>query len=96
MKLSTIASRGDRLETLKQLRKKIAQTIDESKSGRDISSLARQLQLVMIEIEKLEKDREVNPPDELTVLDLVRAKHAKQIKEFQDHVSQEVNEDYEE
>lgn len=79
MKIADIADKGDNLETLKELRHKLAETIDESKSGRDISSLARQLQIVMIQIEKLEEERKES--EDVTVLDIVRARHAQQVRD---------------
>lgn len=54
--LERIAQRGDSLETLKALRQKLAKAIDSSNSGRDISSLARQLQIVMAQIDELENN----------------------------------------
>lgn len=78
MSIVQIADKGDNLETLKELRHKLAATIDESKSGRDISSLARQLQIVMIQIEKLEEERKAS--EDVTILDIVRAKHAQTVR----------------
>ena len=74
MKLSTIADKGDTLETLKKLRHILAETIDNSNSGRDISSLARQLQIVMTQIEELEQEKKYREED--TILDIVRRKKA--------------------
>ena len=78
MKLETIAQKGDDLETLKALRQKLAHTIDESKSGRDISSLSRQLQIVMSQITELEEERKLKEED--TILDIVRKKHAQRVR----------------
>ena len=75
MKLETIAKKGDSLETLKALRDKIANTLDNTKSGRDISSLSRQLQLVLAQIEELEAEKKAEEGD--TVLDMILAKHNK-------------------
>lgn len=52
--IEQIAQKGDDLATLKELRQKLARTIDKSESGRDIASLSRQLQIVMQEIAELE------------------------------------------
>ena len=52
--LPQISETGNRLETLKALRQKVAEAIDKSKSGRDIAALSRQLQIVMVEIEEIE------------------------------------------
>lgn len=75
MKLETIAKKGDSLETLKALRDKIANTLDNTKSGRDIASLSRQLQLVLAQIEEIEAEKKAEEGD--TVLDLILAKHNK-------------------
>lgn len=63
MKLAEIADIGDNLETLKALRQKLATAIDRSESGRDISSLARQLQIVLIRIEELEEAKRLDADD---------------------------------
>ena len=75
MKLETIAKKGDSLETLKALRDKISNTLDNTKSGRDIASLSRQLQLVLSQIDELEAEKKDREGD--TVLDLILAKHNK-------------------
>lgn len=64
---------GDTLETLKELRRKIASTIETTKSGRDIAALSRQLQIVMLKIDELERERAID--DENTVLSMIRKKH---------------------
>ena len=69
MDLERIAFRGDSLETLKALRQKLARAIDGSNSGRDISSLARQLQIVMDRIDELEGNRE---NDDAVISDLIK------------------------
>ncbi len=76
--LEQIANKGDDLETLKALRQKLARTIDESNSGRDISSLSRQLQIVMSQITELEEERKIREED--TILDIVRRKHSRQVR----------------
>lgn len=63
MKLAQIADKNDNMETLKQLRHRLAQAIDETNSGRDISSLARQLQIVMSQIAELEKEKALEEED---------------------------------
>ena len=52
--LPQISESGNRLETLKALRQKVAEAISKSKSGRDIAALSRQLQIIMVEIEEIE------------------------------------------
>lgn len=64
MKIAEIAEKGNDLETLKALRHKIADAIDQSNSGRDIAALSRQLQIVMEQISVLDKS-ENNEIDEL-------------------------------
>ena len=54
LKLASIAQNGDNLETLRALRQTIAEAIDRTKSGRDLASLSRQLQIVMERISELE------------------------------------------
>lgn len=63
MDLAKIANAGDNLETLKALRQRLATAIDRSESGRDISSLARQLQIVLIRIEELEEAKRLDEDD---------------------------------
>ena len=77
MNLVKIADQGDNLETLKALRHKLAKAIEDSNSGRDISSLARQLQIVMAQISELEKERGILPGE--TALSMVRKKHGKPV-----------------
>ncbi len=91
MKLAQIADKGDNLETLKQLRHKLAETIDESKSGRDISSLARQLQLVMAQISELEEEKRLESED--TILDIVRARHTQQVRDSRGRLPVDLDED---
>lgn len=76
--IEKIADKGDDLETLKALRQKIAKTIDESKSGRDIASLSRQLQIVMTQISDLEEVRKSREDD--TVLEIIRRKHGQTVR----------------
>ena len=54
LKLASIAQNGDNLETLRALRQTIAEAIDRTKSGRDLASLSRQLQIVIEKISELE------------------------------------------
>ena len=54
--LPQVSETGNRLETLKALRQKVAEAIDKSKSGRDIAALSRQLQIIMIEIEDIKEN----------------------------------------
>lgn len=58
--LQQISDTGNRLETLKALRQKVAEAITRSKSGRDIAALSRQLQVIMLEIEQIEETDKVD------------------------------------
>ena len=71
LKIEEIAEKGNNLETLKALRQNIARAIDSSNSGRDISSLSRQLQLVLERIAELEAQQQ----EEVSVLEIVRERH---------------------
>ena len=53
-KIEKITEEGDTLESLKALRQKIAKTLDETTGGRDVASLALQLQKVLAAIDDLE------------------------------------------
>lgn len=76
MDLAKIAKKGDNLETLRALRQRIAETIDATKSGRDIAALSRQLQIVMSQIAELEQQEEIDSGD--TVLKQILEKHKAQ------------------
>lgn len=78
MSLTKISDSGDRLKTLRELRHKLADTIEKSNSGRDIASLSIQLQKVMTEISELEEKEAVEKDD--TILDIVRRKHGRQVR----------------
>lgn len=56
--IEEVTGAGDDLEALIALRQKIARTIDESNSGRDIAALSRQLLGVMNQIAELKEARE--------------------------------------
>lgn len=58
MRLADISQQGDNLETLKALRQKVAQAIDSTKSGRDLASLSRQLQIILDRIREIEDSQE--------------------------------------
>ena len=79
--LEKIADQGDDLETLKALRQKIAKTIDESSSGRDIASLSRQLQIVMTQIAEHEEERRVREADPVAAI--IRSKQLRQVRDKQ-------------
>ncbi len=54
-KLVDVVDNNNELETLKALRMKLAETIDQSSSGRDIAALSRQLTGVTKRITELEE-----------------------------------------
>ena len=68
---SVIKDQAGELETMKVLQLKLARTIDESNSGRDIAALSRQLREVTAKITELEAQSSRSD----TVLDQVLAKH---------------------
>lgn len=65
MRLSEISDRGEHLATLQALRHKLADALDNSNSGRDIASLALQLQKVLTQIDELETEQRTQTPDEI-------------------------------
>ena len=71
--------KGSRLDVLMTLRKKLAETLDGTHSGRDIPPVSKQLRDVGAEIEAIQKgDRaEEEKPEAKNVLELVRIRHKK-------------------
>ena len=65
MTIAETSEKGDRLETLKALRRKLAETLDETHSGRDIASLTLQMQKVLQQIEYIEDAGNGDEIDEL-------------------------------
>lgn len=63
MRLSEISDRGEHLATLQALRHKLADALDNSNSGRDIASLALQLQKVLTQIDELEQEQRKDPDE---------------------------------
>lgn len=55
MTIAETAKEGDRLETLYSLRDKLAEAIDATTNGHDISALTNQIMSVLKEIAELEK-----------------------------------------
>lgn len=72
IKILDTLEKGSELTTLKALQRKIAATIDESASGRDIAALSKQLREVSARIAELD---EIESNGD-TVLDQVIRKHA--------------------
>lgn len=62
MDLAHIAQKGDNLETLRALRQRLAEAIDNTNSGRDLAPLSRQLQIVMAKIDELEAAEKDDDP----------------------------------
>ena len=71
IKILDTLEKGSELETLKALQHKIAATIDESNSGRDIAALSKQLREVTEKIADLD---EIESNGD-TVLNQVLRKH---------------------
>ena len=55
--LLSAAQDGNQLETLKKLRDKLAQTLDETTSARDIAPLAKRFADTLAEIAKIESEQ---------------------------------------
>ena len=70
--IEEITAEGSDLEALEALRQKVARTIDQSNSGRDIASLSRQLVGIMARIAEIKAENEEDPIKEL----LERGSHA--------------------
>lgn len=68
---SVIQDNAGELETMKVLQLKLARTIDESNSGRDIAALSRQLREVTAKISELEAQSSQDD----TILNIVRERH---------------------
>jgi len=81
--LCSVADTGNRLETLKVLLRKVAQALEMSESGRDIAALARQMQIIMSEIEALEAEESAKSP-ELTEIISKHREHT--VRENKAHV----------
>lgn len=63
--IEEITAEGNDLEALEALRQKVARTIDQSKSGRDIASLSRQLVGIMARIAEIKAENEEDPIKDL-------------------------------
>lgn len=79
MKIAETAQKGNKIEIYKAMRQKIAETMDTSKSGRDIAALSKQLQIVVLKIEELEAEERERQDD--TILDIVRRKHGEAVRD---------------
>lgn len=75
MKIEQISEQGNDLDTLKALRRKIARTLDETTSGRDIAALSRQLQIVLQQINELEAAQEIDA-DTAELDEIIRSRRA--------------------
>ena len=77
--IENATARGSRLDVLMTLRRKLAQTLDGTHSGRDIPPLAKQLREVCAEIEAIRKgvQTEEERPEAKNVLEIVRIRHQK-------------------
>lgn len=63
--LAAVAATGDRGETLRALRDRIATEIDKTASARDVAALSRQLTDVIELIDALPNTEAVSPSDEV-------------------------------
>lgn len=61
--LADVAARGDRLETLRALRDRLAREIDLTASARDVAALSNRLTDVLQQIEDLTHDDEEERDD---------------------------------
>lgn len=59
--LVNAARSGDKRETLEALRDKIASSIQDCESGRDVAALSKRLMEVMNEIDALPKPKDESP-----------------------------------
>lgn len=59
--IEEVVGAGDDLEALEALRQKVARTIDQSNSGRDIAALSRQLVGIMARIAEIKAENEDDP-----------------------------------
>lgn len=55
--LEAISERGDELETLQALRRKVSKALDTTTSAREIAALSRQLQQLVPKIHELEAQK---------------------------------------
>ena len=60
-KIEKVTEEGDTLESLKALRQKLAKTLDETTGGRDVASLALQLQKVLTTIDEMTVNTDGEP-----------------------------------
>lgn len=78
IKLTDIIAENDDLQTLEALKEKLAESIDNSNSGRDIAALSRQLTQVIEKIRELKEHDTTN--DEISEILATRAKKHKNDK----------------
>jgi len=85
--LEAISERGDELETLRALRRKVSNTLDKTASARDIAALSRQLQQLVLRIRDLE-DMTDTSAEEREITALIASKRqvrsGRRTEEFQD------------
>lgn len=62
MSLHDVAAKGDRLDTLRTLRNRLAQQIDETDSARDVAALSRQLTDVLAQLAEAEPQTKAGDP----------------------------------
>ena len=79
MNLVEASESGDRLVALRELRRQLAQAIDECSSGRDLAALARRYMGVLEQIERVEGARRA---PRRSVRDEVARKRAERLEEL--------------
>ena len=79
MNLVEASETGDRLDALRELRRQLAQAIDETSSGRDLAALARRLMDVLEQVERIELARQA---PRRSVRDEVARKRAERLEEL--------------
>ncbi len=97
--LTKIADMGDELQILKSLRHKLAVTIEESQSGRDVAALSRQLRDVISKISELEsgnKEKKAVTTLDLILLKSELRKNAAQKRNSDDFIGEENDNELEE
>lgn len=79
--LAEYAKDGNRLETLRKLRDKLASTIDISESGRDIAALSRQLTSVLEQISELERNEIAKSNKDVPLNDILAKRKRRKAKD---------------
>lgn len=73
--LVSAAATGDRLTLLKEIRQKLAESLERTESGRDVAALSKQLRETAEEIDALENTSTEADNTPVSVLSIIRARH---------------------